>query len=328
MAGIIRTTSAIAFTRKPFLRSWVARREIATFADMHPFTVVTFNIRYDTDSDGRYAWPNRRSLALKIIRDHDPDLLGIQEATDSQRHDLSEALPEWLSFGTTRATDYPVGFARSARFEMLRNGEFWLSDTPDVPDSITWPNDGGARRCCWALLRDQMLDRVLVFASTHFDTNAGAWLPSATVLASELEKVAGTFPVVVAGDFNCAAGSAAHRSLCAPGRFRDAWNEAGHGDEGVITFNGFTRSTSLPAENQAARWWKRTSSPVELFGHYTPHIRAHKNDRIDWILLRGATMKAVSAENDYRSEHGLMPSDHFPVAARIEWSAEGSEQRR
>ena len=46
--------------------------------------VMTFNIRYDEEADGRHAWRHRRDLAIETIRRHDPDLLGVQEPTAAQ----------------------------------------------------------------------------------------------------------------------------------------------------------------------------------------------------------------------------------------------------
>jgi endonuclease/exonuclease/phosphatase family metal-dependent hydrolase len=76
----------------------------------------------------------------------------------------------------------------------------------------------------------------------------------------------------------------------------DAWNEAGLSDEGVVTFNGFSPDTRVPDDE----------------GY------SGRNYRIDWILLRGA-IKCVSATSDHRTDRGLLPSDHYPVIAQVEW---------
>ena len=177
----------------------------------------------------------------------------------------------------------------------------------------------GARACGWARLHDRRVDRDLLFSCTHFDTNAGAWLPSAKVLRAELDNVAGGTPIVLVGDFNCAARSEAHTYLLDAG-YRDAWTEAGHADEGIVTYNGFTPCTRLPDDpGQPQDGLERGSVPIDVFGHYPPHAWTHRNYRIDWILLRGP-LRCVSAAVDCRSDRGLLPSDHFPVIGTIEWS--------
>lgn len=262
--------------------------------------VMTFNIRYDEEADGPHAWPYRRDLVRRTIEAHAPDLLGVQEPTPNQWDDLTAALPALSWFPSTRDESderEPVGgFFRTTRFEWRGGGAFWLSDTPMVPHSISWPNDYGARLCTWATLHDRLVRRELLFACTHFDTNVLSSLPSAKVLHAELEAVAAGRAIIVVGDFNCAAGSGAHQYLRSEAGYRDAWTEAGRVDEGVVTFNGFHEHDSAFDEGATER------------GNY----------RIDWILFRGP-FACVSAEIDTRRENGLLPSDHYPVIAAIEW---------
>ncbi len=259
---------------------------------------MTFNIRYDDGSDGPNAWSRRRALALETIRAHDPALLGLQEATAAQMADVAGALPGCSTVDGDRVDeddgDGPAVFYRSNRFDLRDQGRFWLSDTPHEEGSVSWPNDWGPRSCRWVRLRDRLADRELVFASTHFDTNAGAWMPSAQTIHVELDRIAAGAPVILAGDFNCAAGSDAHDYLRRAAEYRDAWTEAGHADEGVLTFNDFTPSTRFRSDLDGT------------------------HGRIDWILLRGP-LACVNAVIDCTHRGDLLPSDHYPVAALIEW---------
>ena len=281
-------------------------------------TAMTYNVRYDEPADGRYAWRNRRGAVMRTIRAHHPDLLGLQEPTSGQWQEFAAALPGLSPFGLSGAESEDGaahgGFFRAGRFTAIDRGVFWLSDTPSVSYSVSWPNDWGPRACSWIKLQDDEAGEQLVFASTHLDTNAGAWLPSARVLHIQLDAVARDLPLVLVGDFNCAAGSDAHRYLCDEAGFRDAWREAGNADEGVLTFNGFTPATGLPDDPQALRrWLDTTSTPSGVF------TGAHRNYRIDWILLRGA-LTARAASIDYRMEDGRLPSDHYPVVAQIAYA--------
>src|SRR5207237_324850 len=110
----------------------------------------------------------------------------------------------------------------------------------------------------------------------------------------------------------------AHRYLCTAAGYRDAWNATGHEDEGVLTFNGFTTLTRLPAsEDQRRRFVKATARPIDLFGHYVEHVLTHRNYRIDWILVRGE-IDGMAASIDARvGARGLPPSDHYPVIATL-----------
>ncbi len=289
-------------------------------------TVMTFNIRYGDAEDGKHHWKHRKDLTLGTVTAHDPDLLGLQEPTPEQWAFFRNGLPGYTDFGVTRTewknADPPCmgGFFRTERFTKLADGRFWLSETPDVPGSIDWPNDWGTRAVGWAKLKDNEAGHEFIFAVTHFDTNGGAWLPSAKVLHAELEKVRGGLPLIVMGDFNCCAGSEAHAYLTQDAGFTDAWTQAGKDDEGVLTFNAFTTQARLTVDEpeQMKAWLDATTKPVEKFSHYIDHVTKHRNYRIDWILTKGA-LKSGAALVDYRNQDGLLPSDHYPVIAVLDW---------
>jgi endonuclease/exonuclease/phosphatase family metal-dependent hydrolase len=257
---------------------------------------MTFNVRCDTSEDGAHDWRHRRADVFALIRTHDPDLIGLQEPDALQWADISAQLPGYSPFGVfddgSENLEAHGGFFRTSRFEAGDQGIFWLSDTPSIPHSVTWETDWEPRACGWTRLRDRVTDRELVFANTHFDTNANAWRPSAGTLRLELGPIAGTTSVIVAGDFNCPAGSEAHRYLIAEGGFRDVWYEAGHSDAGMLTFHGFTGRRHVPTLG---------------------------NERIDWILVRGE-FTCAEAKIDYSSRSGEPASDHYPVIAELSWS--------
>jgi endonuclease/exonuclease/phosphatase family metal-dependent hydrolase len=257
---------------------------------------MTFNVRYDTSEDGARDWRHRRSDVFELIRANNPDLISLQEPDASQWAELSAHLTGYSPFGLfadeSENLEAHGGFFRERRFESAGEGIFWLSDTPAIPHSVTWDNDWEPRACGWIRLRDRVTARELIFASTHFDTNANAWQPSAQTLGRELEAIAGTTPVIVAGDFNCPAGSAAHTYLLGPGGFRDVWYESGHSDASVVTFHGFTGRRRLSTG---------------------------ENERIDWILVRGE-LTAFAAKIDHSSTSGEPASDHYPVIADVTWS--------
>jgi len=268
--------------------------------------VTTFNVRYDEPADGPHAWPHRRDVAIATLRALDSDLIGLQEPTPSQWDDIVAGLPDYSPFGVFRdewgEAEARGGFFRSARFEPRDGDLFWLSDTPHVAHSVTWPNDWGPRSCAWVRLRDRLQAHELVFASTHLDTHADSWLPSARLLHRELDWIAGDTAIVLVGDFNCLAGSNAHRYLLDEAGFRDAWYEAGHSDERVVTFHGFSGAMKLTPDRAS--------------------LLAGTNERIDWILIRGR-LTCSDADVDYRRAGGVLPSDHYPVTVRLEWTETG-----
>ncbi|HEY3236683.1 MAG TPA: endonuclease/exonuclease/phosphatase family protein [Polyangiaceae bacterium] len=293
-----------------------------------PFRAMTFNIRTAAADDGPNHWDLRKELVAKTIRENDPDLLGVQEPTESQWEEMSRALAaKWTGVaqgrrdGRERLAHLQGLFYRTERFDRIRDGVFWLSDTPHVPGSISWAQDWGARICVWAHLMDKELARELVFAVVHVDTAEAAWLPSVKVLSGELPPIATGAPIVLVGDFNCSAGCEAWRWITGPGGFSDAWTAAGNPDRGITTFNAFYSIPILPLHDlpRLEKWMHQTCDSMPQFAHYPGHVMEHQNYRIDWILTRGAP-RATEARVDTRDFDGRTPSDHYPVIAALDWA--------
>lgn len=295
---------------------------------MHPFTAMTFNIRTSLAHDGANDWALRKDLAAEHILKNDPDLLGLQEPSQAQWDDLARALgPRWTGVPhDTQNGGTPTGrlqglFFRSERYRLDAQGAFWLSSTPDVPGSISFPQDWGARTAGWVRLHDLEANRDLLFVCVHLDTHGGSWIPELEVVIAQVNRHAGNLPVVILGDFNCAAGSAPWKLLTGAGGFTDTWHEAGLADEGVVSFNSFTPVSRLPLDNLPAlsTWLHEQCDPVPQFAHYPQHVLDHRNYRIDWILRRGA-LATVTARLDATTWNGRVSSDHYPVLAELRWA--------
>ena len=253
--------------------------------------LMTFNVRYPNPADGRDRWEERRDLLVKAIRDQAPDLIGTQELYHIQGQYIVEKLPEYAWFGLSRRgnqTDEHMGvFYRKARLSILDSGNFWLSETPETPGSISWEMSL-PRMVTWGRFELRGTGRKFLFWNTHFahrPQDENARLDSARLLARRLALLDRDVPVILAGDFNAPAGGGVYRVLSPP--LQDAWLSTARksGPEG--TSHGFTGK---------------------------PHAA-----RIDWILYRGP-WRVLSVETIADNEQGRYPSDHFPVAAVLEWS--------
>ena len=110
------------------------------------FNVATYNLRLNTPDDGPNAWPLRKGAVRELIRYHEIDLLGTQEGFIGQIEDLL-AMPGFAYVGVgrddgRRGGEHSAILYRTARFALLDHGDFWLSETPDVPGK------GWDARCC------------------------------------------------------------------------------------------------------------------------------------------------------------------------------------
>lgn len=261
-----------------------------------PLRVMTFNVRLLIDSDGDNRWQLRRDLAARVVREAAPDVIGTQELFKQQGDDLVALLPEYRWFGRSRRgdhTDEHMGvFYRSDRLRVLESGDFWLSDTPEVPGSISWGHPL-PRMVTWALFERIDDRRRFYFFNTHLPYRAedeDARTRGTKLLLARIAALPADVPVVVTGDFNTTPDSPAHAAATAV--LADAWERAPHRAGPEATFHGFTGKPER---------------------------------RIDWILARGLEPHETRTIDAH--EGARYPSDHFPVAAELGWpqGAEGRE---
>jgi endonuclease/exonuclease/phosphatase family metal-dependent hydrolase len=255
--------------------------------------VMSFNIRYGSANDGKDAWPNRQELVVKTITNFQPDLLGTQETQGFQAEYLKEQLPDFEYIGWSRDASEngeQCGILiRSDRFEVVKSGQFWLSETPDEKFSKSW-DSSLPRVATWVQLKDKKADkREFIFANTHFDhRGVEARRNSATLLRKRLLDIAKELPIVVTGDFNCDEGSEPWKELLSGETLQDSLRRVHPtkaDNEG--TFHGF---------------------------HGTPGAV-----RIDWVLST-SHLQPTESLIDRSNDNGRYPSDHFPVTARFAWA--------
>jgi endonuclease/exonuclease/phosphatase family metal-dependent hydrolase len=248
--------------------------------------VMSFNVRYPAKGDGVNIWDARKDLLVETIRKHAPDLMGTQELFYEQGQYIAAQLPELAWFGLSRRgnrEDEHMGvFYRKDRLELSASGNFWLSETPDEPGSMSW-GVSLPRLVTWGVFTDKRTGQPIHFFNTHFPhrrEDGQARLECAKVLAGRLRALPLDATVVLSGDFNTDAGTEPHRLLT--GILSDTWNAVGKPVGPKGTFHGF-RGTPGDA-------------------------------RIDWILYRGA-LKPLSSETITEHQGDRYPSDHFPVLA-------------
>lgn len=250
-------------------------------------TLATYNVRLDVAVDGANAWPHRKEMVRDLVRYHGFDVFATQEALPGQVAYLA-AMPEYAHVGVGRddgkhAGEHAAIFFRRDRFELLRAGDFWLSETPDRP-SKGWDATCCNRIVSWAELRDRPSGVRFVFFSVHFDHQGEvARRESAKLLLARMRAIAGDAPVVVAGDFNSTPDTEQIGTLRAA--LRDAYEASATPAYGPVgTFNNF-----------------RIDDPLDR--------------RIDYIFVsHHVTVLSYAALTD--SRHGRFPSDHLPVVIR------------
>lgn len=250
--------------------------------------VMTFNVRLPMASDGPERWEARRDLFVKTIRDEHPDVFGAQELYKEQGDYVVAKLPEYKWFGMGRKGgdgDEHMGvFYRTDELRVLDSGNFWLSDTPDVPGSISW-GTLFPRMVTWARFQRKDDGRTFILFDTHLPyrkQDDAARERGAAVILKRIAQLPAGEPFVLTGDFNTTPDSKVHAMLTR--HLHDAWLTA-----------------------------PQRSGPDKTFHDFT----GQPTERIDWILVRGFRVQDVRTVTTHEGK--LYPSDHFPVRAVLTW---------
>ena len=80
----------------------------------------------------------------------------------------------WVSYiGAGRddgedAGEHSAIFYKTSRFDLLDKGNFWFSETPDVPGK-GWDATCCNRICSWGKFRDKESGKVFYFFNSHYD---------------------------------------------------------------------------------------------------------------------------------------------------------------
>lgn len=252
--------------------------------------VATFNLRMDTDRDSANAWRYRKEAVKGLIRFHDFDIFGTQEGFKHQLEDILE-LGNYAYTGGGRddgkdAGEHSAIIYKTERFRILEKGNFWFSETPDMPGK-GWDATCCNRICSWARFREIASGKEFYFFNVHYDHQGReARKNSSLLLLRRIRSIAGNNPVFCTGDFNATPDDEPIRILSNDGLLFDSYKislQTPYGTEG--TFNAFN-----------------PDSPMK--------------NRIDYIwVTQGIEVKKYGVLNDVH--RGRFPSDHFPVMVKV-----------
>lgn len=282
---------ALLFSAVPGLKTQAADRNV-------PIKVMSFNIRYGAANDGENSWKHRDYLVLETIENYGPDLIGYQEALKFQVDFLKQNLDGYGFHGIgrdkgTEEGEYVPLMWRTDRFELVDSGHFWLSETPQIPGSVSW-DSSLTRMLSWVVLRDKKAvgyQKELVFANTHFDHRGKqARLESAKLIRQRAEEIMDDIPIILTGDFNTTEDLAPYAALC-----------KAEGFNGKPLVDAFRVVHTDGSDNERS------------FGAW---VGRRDGKRIDWILHTDDFVTLNAAIN-YTQDAGRYPSDHYPVEATV-----------
>lgn len=265
--------------------------------------VMSFNIRCGDADDGENRWEKRREMVFDVIRDYQPDVVGLQEAIRFQIDQIRKALPEYSEIGVGRKDgktegEYAAILYRTERFNADESSTFWFSDTPDVPNSKHWGNRI-TRICTWAGLTEKDSSRSFYFYNLHLDHRSQVSRErSVEFLAGRIQGRKCPEPVIVTGDFN-----------------------AGEDNPVILYIKG-----SCPLTDKDNR---KSFNPVVMadtfrllhpdaadVGTSNRFVGRRDGEKIDYIFVSPG-IRVLEAKIVHTQRNGRYPSDHFPVTARV-----------
>lgn len=255
------------------------------------YKIMTYNIRYDNPNDGENQWSKRKEFLSSQIAFNEVDIFGVQEGLQHQVSYLDSVFVNYKFIGVGRDDGKEKGefsaiFYNSKKFNVIKNGTFWLSETPNEI-SVGW--DAAMERICTFGLFQHIKTKQLFFVfNTHFDhIGTEARLKSAELILQKITEFnSDNLPVLLMGDFNLAPETVPIQSILKVlNDSKKVSKSQIFGPEG--TFNGF-----------------KFNEPVK--------------DRIDYIFAskNSIDVKKFAILSD--SQNCKYPSDHFPVFIEIQ----------
>jgi len=293
-----------------------------------PIAVLSINVRLSVVNDGVDSWANRKELLLSVVKERNYDFIGGQEVCIDPNDDLNQVkyltdnLPEYGCLYLCREKDPAKGegapiLYRKDRWEPDADdqGTYWLSDTPDLPGSVTWEGQSTCPRVVTGALfheRDADAKRTglsLYVYSTHLDhVGELARQKSAALIFDRFEQRKNKdVPMILIGDFNCGERSPVVRfvkgetvvlggeSKTPTVKMLDTFREVWPDEKSVATFHGFN----------GPRY--DSSGTVEI------------GDKIDYIFVT-PHLKSLEAEIIRTNNNGRYPTDHYPIRATVQFA--------
>ena len=293
--------------------------------------VVTSNVKCPApwDTTPQHHWTARSPRLFAQWRAMQPDILSLQEPVKAYLDEIAAAFPELARVGVAREDGREEGefgpvLWRRDRFDCVRHGTFWLSETSETAGS-KYPGANHPRICTFAYLHERVTGRLLAVYNTH--TSYVSDDICRAQLGIIVRHMAANAPEgavrILTGDLNFEAGRRALAPLASAGLVNaddvcavpldGLWNS-------VTLYRFYPRS--FPAEGVRRR--------LAVVGGDLASVRAALPDlgsRIDHIFLSpGVTVTACGVDDT--NDGGWYPSDHMPKFAVLDLGVGGDSATR
>lgn len=301
---------------------------------LHPrayVKVVTSNVKCPApwDTTPQHHWTARSPRLFAQWRAMQPDILSLQEPVKAYLDEIAATFPELARVGVAREDGREEGefgpvLWRRDRFDCVRHGTFWLSETSETAGS-KYPGANHPRICTFAYLHERVTGRLLAVYNTHTSyVSDDICRAQLGIIVRHMAAHAPEGAVrILTGDLNFEAGRRALAPLASAGLVNAD-------DVCAVPLDGLWNSATLyrfyprsfPAEGVRRR--------LAVVGGDLASVRAALPDlgsRIDHIFLSpGVTVTACGVDDT--NDGGWYPSDHMPKFAVLDLGVGGDSATR
>jgi len=278
--------------------------------------VGTYNVRYQNDGDAANgnAWAQRGPVLASQVNFEHPDIFGTQEVLKPQLDDLLEWLPGYSYIGVGREDgehggEHEAIFYDHVKLRLLDHGDFWLSETPERP-GLGW-DAACTRLCTWGYFRDTKTKLKFYFFNLHMDhVGIVARREAAKLVVERIGLMAGNKPVILTGDFNVDQTNEIYTTFTASPLLKDSYEHAILRFAENGTYNAF--DPELKTESRIDHIFVSPGFDVERYAVLTNCYWAPST--LSDQKLKG---KDAPQEIDFASYERRLPSDHYPVFAKL-----------
>lgn len=263
--------------------------------------ILSCNIRVALSQDSLkgVGWDKRKDICIEVIKKQNADIICTQEVLKVQYEDMCEAFSDYYSFGFAGPDmdAYPIGyhgiaknviFYSKKRYELISQGNYWLSETPHIAGTMSW-GSARARHCNWVRLYDRYTGKEFRIMNTHLDHIAQeAKEAQINMILTEAKQYQENFPQLLIGDFNANMNNNVIKSITLAG-WTDIFAKLNPDNANIRSYHGFKGL----------------------------HDDSGDSGRIDFIFSYGP-VESIASELITDEINGMFPSDHFFLSADVE----------
>jgi len=279
--------------------------------------VGTYNLRCPNQGDDKAGngWAVRGEKACQLMNFEQPDAFGTQELTIGQIKDALRYMPDYKYIGVARDDGKEKGehaaiFYNTKRVKLLRDGNFWLNETPDVP-AKGW-DAACVRICTWGQFKLKDKKFKFYYFNLHMDhVGVVARAEAAKLVVKKIKEITKGAPVILTGDFNVDQNNEIFKTFSESGFLKDAYVDAKQRFAPNGTFNSF--NPTLSTDSRIDHVFLSPKFEVNHYGvltcmYWTP------NENVE-----DQKGKDAPSEINFQEYITRTPSDHYPVLTKIKF---------